>query len=140
MLLIALSGGSVAEREAVADALVSSGKGGFAAFAQHTPNANSGARRAEVLRGVLDGSDQSRIPGLVVVHCLAEEEAMVVRRYGGVIWHVYGAPSKLVHIRQGDPIVTAKPEGFRHVRTSLEALSERLQALPLKARKALSLA
>lgn len=128
MLLIALSGGTAAERVAIADRLVESGKGQLVAFAQATPKSDCGPNRARILRDALVGMDDAppALGGVVVVHCLAEEEAELVRNRGGVVWHVYGTPSGLVVIRHGDPIVTDGQAGFRHVREPLEALSELL--------------
>lgn len=130
MLLIALSGGDAAERLAIADRLVESGKGQLVAFAQATPKAEHGVTRARILREALEGLDSApaALGGVVVTHCLSEEEAEEVRARGGVVWHVYGRPSGLVVIRHGDPIVTDGQAGFRHVREPLEALSELLIA------------
>lgn len=128
MLLIALSGGTSAERVAIADRLIESGKGQLVAFAQATPIADFGPRRARILREALEGMEDApaALGGVVVVHCLTEEEAELVRARGGVVWHVYGTPSRLVVIRHADPIVTDGQAGFRHVREPLEALSELL--------------
>lgn len=128
MLLIALSGGTAAERVAIADRLVESGKGQLVAFAQATPKSDFGPARARILRDALEGMEEApaALGGVVVVHCLTEEEAELVRNRGGVVWHVYGTPSGLVVIRHGDPIVTDGQAGFRHVREPLEALSELL--------------
>ncbi|WP_287383227.1 hypothetical protein [Ralstonia sp.] len=128
MLLIALSGGTAAERVAIADRLVESGKGQLVAFAQATPKSDAGPSRARILRDALAGMEEApaALGGVVVVHCLAEEEAELVRAQGGAVWHVYGQPSGLVVIRHGDPIVTDGLAGFRHVREPLEALSELL--------------
>ena len=128
MLLIPLSGGTAAERAAIADRLVESGKGQLVAFAQVTPKSDAGPSRARILRDALAGMDgaPAALGGVVVVHCLAEEEAELVRAQGGAVWHVYGQPSGLVVIRHGDPIVTDGLAGFRHVREPLEALSELL--------------
>lgn len=130
MLLIALSGGNAAERTAIADRLVGSGKGQLVVFAQTTPQSAFGATRARILREALEGWDDAAAPisGIVVAHCLSEEEATEVRRRGGVVWHVYGKPSGLVVIRHGDPIVTDGLAGFRHVREPFEALSELMLA------------
>lgn len=130
MLLIALSGGNAAERTAIADRLVGSGKGQLVAFAQTTPKSEFGATRARILREALEGLDAgpAELSGVIVAHCLAEEEAEEVRRRGGVVWHVYGTPSGLVVIRHGDPIVTDGQAGFRHVLEPLEALSELMLA------------
>lgn len=129
MLLIALSGGTPSERVDIADRLVTSGKGQFAAYAQATPSADYGLRRLEVLRNFLGGADEpSDVPppveGMVITHCLTEQEAQEVRARGGVIWHLYSRPSGSVSIRLGDVMVTDGQAGFRHVREPLEALSE----------------
>lgn len=129
LLLIALSGGTPSERVEIADRLVSSGKGQFAAYAQATPSADYALRRLDVLRAFLGGSVEpsdapSPVEGLVIAHCLTEQEAQEVRSRGGVVWHLYSRPSGTVSIRQGDVMVTDGQAGFRHVREPLEALSE----------------
>jgi len=129
LLLIALSGGTPSERVDIADRLVSSGKGQFASYAQATPSADYGLRRLDVLRAFLGNAEgpieaPSPVEGLVVAHCLTEQEAQEVRARGGVIWHLYSRPSGSVSIRQGDVMVTDGQAGFRHVREPLEALSE----------------
>lgn len=128
MLLIALSGGTEAERTAIADRLVDSGKESLAAFAVTAPGINRPLRRSMILRDALDTAldkhTKNPAGGLVIVHCLTEEEARVVRDHGGAIWHVYGAPSDQVVMRRGDFNVTAKAESFRHVLAPLDALSE----------------
>lgn len=126
MLLIALSGGSPEERVAIADRLVASGKGHLAAFAQMTPSVNCGPRRAALLRDVLGGTGAIH-GGLIIVHCVTQEEAQVVRQAKGAQWHVYGKPSSFVPILRGDTIVTNAENGFEHVRDPLEALSELMQ-------------
>lgn len=132
MLLIALSGGTPSERVDIADRLVTSGKGQFAAYAQATPSADYGLRRLEVLRNFLGGADGEEeywpVQGMVITHCLTEQEALEVRARGGVIWHLYSRPSGSVSIRQGDVMVTDGQAGFRHVREPLEALSELILA------------
>ncbi|MEH6353833.1 hypothetical protein [Pseudomonas sp. 3JA] len=71
-------------------------------------------------------SEPAIVGGVVVVHCLTEEEAEQVRKLGGSVWHVYGKPSGLVVNRIGDLMVTDASVGFRHVREPMEALSEAL--------------
>ncbi|MSU98447.1 hypothetical protein EB795_31785 [Pseudomonas mandelii] len=126
--MIALSGGTDAERIAIADQLIASGKESLAAFAVTSPGVNRPLRRSMILRDALDTAQDTKVKnpagGLVIVHCLTEEEAVVVRAQGGAIWHVYGAPSDQVVIRQGDFQVTAKADSFRHVLAPLDALSE----------------
>lgn len=128
MLLIALSGGTDAERIAIADRLIESGKESLVGFAVTSPGVNRPLRRSMILRDALDTAQDKKTKnpagGLVIVHCLTEEEAVVVRAQGGVIWHVYGTPSDQVVIRRGDFHVTAKADSFRHVLAPLDALSE----------------
>jgi hypothetical protein len=128
LLLIALSGGTDAERIAIADRLIESGKESLAAFAVTSPGVNRPLRRSMILRDALDTAQDKKTKnpagGLVIVHCLTEEEAAVVRAQGGAIWHVYGTPSDRVVNRQGDLNVTAKGDSFRHVLAPLDALSE----------------
>lgn len=128
LLLIALSGGTDAERTAIADRLVESGKESLAAFSVTTPGTNRPLRRSMILRDALDTAldkgTKNPAGGLVIVHCLTEEEACVVRAHGGAIWHVYGAPSDRVVMHRGDLNVTAKPDSFKHVLSPLDALSE----------------
>lgn len=128
MLLIALSGGTGHERIAIADRLIESGKESLAAFAVTSPGINRPLRRSMILRDTLDTVQHPRAKspagGLVIVHCVTEEEAQVVRAQGGAIWHVYGRPSNLVVMREGDLNVTAKGDSFRHVLSPLDALSE----------------
>lgn len=132
-MLIALSGGSPAEREAIADRLVSSGKGQFVAYAQAEPKASYDCSRARILREALPrlsrGSRRQQA-GLVIVHCLTEKEAVVVRASGGVIWHLYSRPSALVVIRNGDVMVADVEHGYRHIFAPLEALSEVMLSRP----------
>lgn len=150
MFLIALSGGESAERERIASRLVSSGKARLAAYALYPPMSRKGAVSARQFRSV-DGVGRSRIladaldgleskpqlsGGLVIVHCLSEEETQLVRESGGVIWHVYGHnPSTLVPIRREDRMVTPDGNSFAHVLEPLEALSEYMLAMGLAARK-----
>lgn len=128
MLLIALSGGTDEQRVAIADGLVSCGKESLAAFAMTSPSYRAPLGRSRILRAALerakDNAFKSPAGGLVIVHCLTEEEAAEVRAQGGVIWHIYNGVSRLVEIRQGDTIITTKSESFRHVLTPLDALSE----------------
>lgn len=131
MLLIALSGGLPAERLAIADHLVTSGKARLAAYAQATPRADFGVARARILSEALSGLEGRRAlaGGLVVVHCLSAEEAQLVRAQGGVLWHVHGSvTSGSVPIRREDVMVTDGQAGYAHVQAPLEALSELLLA------------
>lgn len=128
-MLIALSGGSPVEREAIAARLVDSGKAGLQAFSSPEPKSSYPAQRLRILREALRGGAlRSRAKGVVVSHCLTEEEACLVRELGGAVWHLYSRPSALVVIRNGDRIVVDDEDGFGHVRAPLEALSELLLA------------
>jgi hypothetical protein len=147
LFLIALSGGDIADRELITDRLVMAGKARLAGFAMNPPvrrdasikkqppldGASRGARLAEAITGL--ESRPAVAGGLVVVHCLTPEEADLVRESGGEVWHVYGAkPSALVPIRRPDRMVTTGENGFAHVLSPLEALSEYLMVLGLAAR------
>ena len=128
-MLIALSGGSPAEREAVSESLVNSGKVGLVPYVLREPNVAYPYRRLKVLSAALQGGVlRSRSKGVVVVHCLTEEEAGLVRDLGGSIWHLRSRPSGLVAIRLGDIVVTSDEHGAGHVRAPLEALSELMLA------------
>lgn len=124
-MLIALSGGKPAEREAIARRLSAAGQAPLSVFAQRAPKAAYPAQRAELLRNALAGSASAQ--GLVVAHCLTEREAALVREAGGSIWHLYSRPSALVEIRLGDLIVTCDECGTGHVRAPLEALALQLE-------------
>lgn len=129
MLLIALSGGLPNERAEIAGRLVGSGKGRLAAFAQPAPSAKFAMRRLAYLRAFLDGPDAasdepSAVEGVVVMHCLTEEEAQEIRQRGGFVWHLYSRPSAVVRICRGDLMVADGQAGFGHVREPMEALSE----------------
>lgn len=128
-LLIALSGGSPQEREAIAHRLLASGKGLSVEFNRRTPKACYGAQRLSQLRSGLGMSaPRKRAVGTVVTHCLSEQEARLVREQGGVVWHLYNKPSSFVVMRNGDPVVADGEDGFAHVRSPLEALSELILA------------
>lgn len=128
MLLIALVGGEQDERESIAARLVDSGKARLSTYAQRTPSGASGAARARLLVAALSGPEGRRpsAGGLVVVHCLAREEADLVRAQGGVLWHLHSSPSRSVPICREDVMVSDGEAGFKHVRSPLEALSELL--------------
>lgn len=125
LLLIALVGGSRNEREAFSQSLIGSGKARLVEFAQPHPDAAYPYRRLNILHAALDDKAiRRRGAGVVVTHCLTEQEAALVRELGGVVWHLYKRPSSLVVIRSGDAIVTNDEHGWAHVRSPLEALSE----------------
>lgn len=124
-MLIALSGGSPREREAIALRLVQSGKAGLQVYSQPLPNPRSAHRRLALLCQAMEGAAlHSQVKGTVVAHCLTESEAGLVRELGGVIWHLYSRPSAEVVIRNGDPVVIDGDHGTGHLLAPLEALSE----------------
>lgn len=128
-MLIALSGGSPREREAIAQRLVGSRHARLVEFSRPAPKGCYGVARASVLESGLGRlSARARPVGVVVTHCLSEQEAALVRTLGGAVWHLYSRPSAMVVIRNGDAIVTGGEDGFQHVRSPLEALSELLLA------------
>lgn len=128
-MLIALAGGNRESREAISARLVDSGKAGLRAFSSPEPKASHPYRRLRILREALQGGDlRSRCRGVLVTHCLTEHEAKLVRELGGVVWHIYERLPAVVVIRNGDAIVTIAEDGFAHVRSPLEALSDLLLA------------
>lgn len=133
MILIALAGGTATERTEIADRLVTSGKGRLVALSQPTPGTDFNLRRAENLRYWLDAPDAqdappSSVEGVVVTHCLTEQEAAEVRKRGGVVWCCYSKPSSYVLIRNGDLMIAEGGAAPLHVLEPLEALSELLLA------------
>lgn len=144
--MIALSGGSTAERERIAEGLIGCGKVRLAAYSMYPPAPTAvgdGKRPRLVINGVERGrqlamtldSLEDDLPmgdGLVLPHCLGAEEAQLVREQGGEVWHVYGARlSELVPIRREDRMITAGSPSPRHVLEPLEALSEYMLAMGL---------
>lgn len=128
-MLIALSGGSPREREAIALRLVDSGKAGLQVYSQPLPNSRSSYRRVALLRKAMQGAAvRSQVKGTVIAHCLTEPEARLVRDLGGVVWHLYSRPSAEVVIRNGDPVVIDGDHGAGHLLAPLEALSELMLA------------
>ena len=143
MLFIALTGGTAAERENIAAGLVTASRGNLLPLANDGADVRYQGRRAKHLAASLAAQEEQRArslgaaleqgksrwrQGLVVVHCLTEREAALVRERDGVIWHLYSRPSQTVVIRNGDPMVTDGENGFGHVLSPLEALSELLLA------------
>lgn len=128
-MIIALSGGSPQEREAIATRLLDAGKGLRAEFNRRAPKATYGAQRLTQLRAGLGlNAPRKRTVGIVVTHCLSEQEACLVRELGGAVWHLYSRPSSFVVMRNGDAVVVDGEDGFAHVRSPLEALSELILA------------
>lgn len=123
MFLIALAGGVATERAAIAAQLTESR---IQAFDLATPSTDFAHRRVELLRQVLDAPHAAPhvADGLVITHCLTEEEAQEVRQRGGVVWHLYSRPSASVLIRLGDRMVAIERAEPPHVLEPLEALSE----------------
>jgi hypothetical protein len=136
VMLIALSGGTHAERIRVAEILVASSSGGLVVHAQDVPALPGrwaaplveriASRRARLLSEVLRG--RSRRLGLVLTQCLTESEAELVRAEGGSVWHLYGEPSRDVVIRRADPMVSTRADVPAHVVEPLEAYSQMILA------------
>lgn len=128
MLLIGLAGGTLESRAAIAKRLHDDGGQQMVVWAM--PGYRLGDGRANTLARALEGTKSSRqlVPAMVFAHVLTEEEAVVIRKHDGFVWHVEGAPSQLVVIRQGDLLVTETEGGERHFLDPIEALSEALLA------------
>jgi hypothetical protein len=142
MLVIGLVGGTEAHRLAVSRRLVEEGRQ-QALVVWEINGQRLGDGRAHTLERALESARAGRQPvrGMVFPHVLTLAEEAVVRRAGGVIWHL-GAPlSAVVPIRMGDLLVTPKVGGYRQYLDPLEALSEALlqresQRRPRPARRA----
>lgn len=128
MLVIGLAGSTLESREAVARRLHEDGGRQLVVWAMTGYRIGDG--RANTLARALEGAKAGRQPveGLVFTHVLTEEEARVIRKHGGFVWHVCGMPSNNVVIRQGDLLVTETEGGERHFLDPIEALSEVLLA------------
>lgn len=124
MIIIGLAGGKPCDRREIADRLE---RFGMRIKALDTSNAYKPATRLRDLCTALGDVGRNRsLMGVVCVHVVAEEEAAEIRRRGGVLWHVMGAPSESVVIRLGDLLVTHMQGGCRHFLDPMEALSEEL--------------
>lgn len=129
MLVIGLSGGTEAKREAVARRINEASGEQFAVWAINGTRLGDGRARsmARALEGANHGRQAAR--GLVFTHVLTEAEAQVIRRHhSGHLWHLTGPVSAVVDIRRGELLVTLTPGGDRHLLDPLEALSEVLLA------------
>lgn len=126
MLVIGLVGGTEVHRLAVSRRLVEEGRQGLAVWEINGQRLGDG--RAHTLERALESARAGRQPvrGMVFPHVLTLAEEAVVRKAGGVIWHL-GAPlSAVVPIRLGDLLVTPKVGGYRQYLDPIEALSEAL--------------
>lgn len=124
MLVIGLVGGTEVHRLAVSRRLVEEGRQGLAVWEINGQRLGDG--RAHTLERALESARAGRQPvrGMVFPHVLTLAEEAVVRKAGGVIWHL-GAPlSAVVPIRLGDLLVTPKVGGYRQYLDPIEALSE----------------
>ncbi|WP_339535691.1 hypothetical protein [Pseudomonas hunanensis] len=128
-MIIGLAGGSPEDRQAVADSLQAIKNGpSLWAWSVESPLDT----RAESLAAFLRGRRRQRRvrgqrpQGLLYTHVLLETEAQALRDAGGVIWHVRGAPSRMVANRHGDLQVTPEDDGAGHYLGPAEALSELL--------------
>lgn len=124
MLIVGLVGGAEAQRDAVAAALIATGKSRLGVFALRSPE--NGVKRAELLDDVILKFDdgKSRDMGLVLSHVKTCEEAELIRKKGGYLLHVAGVPSCCIPIMRADLMVTSIPGGERHYLDPLEVLSE----------------
>ena len=127
MLIISLSGGTESSRTLIAEQLTNSKKESLKSLYLRDPLASPHRRANNLRRALSDAQTQTAKPpagGLVIVHCLTEKEARLVRWHGGFLFHVYEQPSSQVINRFGDLNVTCKEKSFRHVLSPIDALSE----------------
>lgn len=123
MLVIGLSGGTLAKRAAIAQRLEQQG-GQLKALPILGNRLGDG--RARTVARALEGAARGRRPvqGLVFTHLLTAAEAAVVRKHGGHVWHLTGPISNVVAIERGELLVTDREGGQGRQLDPLEALSE----------------
>lgn len=122
MILIGLTGGKPEQRKEIAERLERFGESRLQTWA------GTDVRRAARLRDLVialnDASSNKALGGIVACNVMTLEEAQEIRRRGGVIWHVMGAPSESVPMERNDPKVTHMQGGCRHFLDALDALAE----------------
>lgn len=128
MIIIGLSGGKPCDRNEIAQRLVRFGASRLQEW-QGSESTYPAARVRDLHACLSDAKRNRALGGMILTNVTTEHESEEIRRYGGVIWHVMGAPSQLVPIRKGDPLVTHMQGGCRHFRDALEAFSEHLLSI-----------
>lgn len=128
MIIIGLAGGKPCDRNEIAQRLVRSGGARLQAW-QGSESTYTGARVRDLTAFLSEANRNRALGGLILTNVNTEQEAEEIRRHGGVMWHVMGAPSMAVPIRKGDPLVTHMQGGCRHFRDSLEQFSEHLLSI-----------
>lgn len=129
MILIGLTGGKPEQRKEIAERLERFGGSRLKTWAgadvRHT------ATRVRDLAITLnDVKSNKALGGIVAFNVMTLDEAQEIRRRGGVIWHVMGAPSESVPMERDDPKVTHMQGGCRHFLDALDAFSEHLLSIP----------
>lgn len=128
MLLIGIAGANALAREQVAKAMKVAGVCRVSLYqdppAQRFAAHTEVARRMDRLESMIAATPANGAECLVVVHVAHEQEAGRLRRLGGAVVHVEGAPSEEVRIVRGDLLVTATPGGHRHFIDGEAALSQ----------------
>lgn len=128
MILIGLAGGKPGARKEVAERLERFG-GQRLRLLAGAESRHEGAR-VKYLTEALKGAEGNRaLGGLVAYDVATQAEAEEIRRRGGVIWHVMGAPSESVVMERDDPKVTAMQGGCRHFLDAMDAFAEHLLSI-----------
>ena len=128
MIIIGLAGGKPCDRNEIAQRLVRFGGARLQDW-QGSESTYPGARVRDLTTCLAQAKGNRALGGLILTNVTTEQEAEEIRRHGGVMWHVMGAPSMAVPIRKGDPLVTHMHGGCRHFRDALEQFSEHLLSI-----------
>lgn len=127
MILIGLAGGKPEQRREIAERLERFGVGRLKTWAG--TDVRRAARVRDLVIALNDSASNKALGGLVIYNVMTPDEAQEIRRRGGVIWHVMGAPSESVPMERDDPKVTHMQGGCRHFLDAIDALKEHLLSL-----------
>lgn len=127
MILIGLAGGKPEQRQEVAERLERFGESRLKTLPG--TDVRRAARVNHLIIALNDAASNKALGGLIYQNVMTPAEAEEIRRRGGVIWHVMGAPSESVPIEWGDPLVTHMQGGCRHFLDPIDALKDHLLSI-----------
>ncbi|NKF30435.1 hypothetical protein HER21_28615 [Pseudomonas sp. BGM005] len=127
MILIGLAGGKPEQRKEIAERLERFGGQRLKAWAG--TDVRRGARVRDLMIALNDAGSNKALGGFVAYNVMTPEEADEIRRRGGAVWHVMGAPSESVPMERDDPKVTHMQGGCRHFLDAMDAFAEHLLSI-----------
>lgn len=128
MILIGLTGGKPSQRQEIAERLERFSGSRLKTWAGAEVR-HAAARVRDLAITLNDANSNKALGGIVAFNVMTLEEAGEIRRRGGVIWHVMGAPSESVPMELNDPKVTHMQGGCRHFQDAMDAFSEHLLSI-----------